>query len=1001
VGSGSAARQSLNAAKLRQRRSKGESEGSDSRMAAIRKKCRSLCDNWRWNVLTTVLTIYALFGDDFRLAATPKSRDVLFNFFTIIVILVFSAEIVISSLGQAEYFLGFFFVLDFCSTVTLFFDITWIGDAIFCSEGDSSGALRTSRAGRAGARASRTVRIIRLMRLVKLYKTYKTAVEQKNQQLRRNSRTGRTSQVFLQKEGAVLPGEGDDVDLLSSEDHEEGLLEEGDAAYLQTTAENGEPKAETRVGKKLSDMTTRRVIVLVLVMLFMMPMFTTSFYGTQEFKYSANLGADLVYERWRTWCMNEVSAANSAVLPWCLQGLATPADELEATRKGHRARFEKALLHFIYHHHQGDFSLQLYWIGINSTSLVEQSTHTGSHDAKATEAKTYLSQMGRLNQLTYLGSEKQYLGTQQYLGIVDSTSAWDDWFIDPGFDMISLTALAPSIRDALTQPWRENCRSGNFVGVKVQTSEVEYEEECSINDELRCSEVDWYFPLSRTEEEDLHMSFVFAFDMRATTRLEASLSMLQTIFICISVALGALTFSKDANELLLNPIERMIAKMETIKDNPLAAMRLGDLEHRREEIEAAQREQELSQMSRCWKLIYKYKFSKKVKEPMETVMLEKTIIKLGGLLALGFGEAGAEIIGQNMGGGASAGVQAMASGQKVGAIIGFCSIRHFTDATEVLKEKVMLFVNQVAEIVHGCVDDYHGAPNKNIGDSFLLIWRLAGTTQERQAKLADMAMMSFIKIIAEINKSRVIAVYRSHPGLLQRLPNYRVQMGFGLHCGWTIEGAIGSEFKIDVSYLSPNVNVASRLEAATIHYGTWILISHFMIGLCSQEMALLCRLIDHVTVKGSKHSVRLYTIDLDCTRLEVQWKAPERVIKNRFKIRQLREVRKNEKWNDDYNVWEVFETDEDIISMRALYTTEFFQRFSMAYRNYEAGEWMAARDMLFTCHYSPKSDVGRFMVTNEAEWPEDGPTVTLLNFMRQFDYSPPLLWPGYHDIPDR
>lgn len=33
---------------------------------------------------------------------------------------------------------------------------------------------------------------------------------------------------------------------------------------------------------------------------------------------------------------------------------------------------------------------------------------------------------------------------------------------------------------------------------------------------------------------------------------------------------------------------------------------------------------------------------------METVMLEKTIIKLGGLLALGFGEAGAEVIGQNM-----------------------------------------------------------------------------------------------------------------------------------------------------------------------------------------------------------------------------------------------------------------------------------------------------------------------------------------------------------------
>jgi len=33
--------------------------------------------------------------------------------------------------------------------------------------------------------------------------------------------------------------------------------------------------------------------------------------------------------------------------------------------------------------------------------------------------------------------------------------------------------------------------------------------------------------------------------------------------------------------------------------------------------------------------------------------------------------------------------------------------------------------------------------------------------------------------------------------------------------GWGIEGAIGSHFKIDASYLSPEVNMASRLEGAT------------------------------------------------------------------------------------------------------------------------------------------------------------------------------------------
>ena len=50
-------------------------------------------------------------------------------------------------------------------------------------------------------------------------------------------------------------------------------------------------------------------------------------------------------------------------------------------------------------------------------------------------------------------------------------------------------------------------------------------------------------------------------------------------------------------------------------------------------------------------------------------------------------------------------------------------------------------------------------------------------------------------------------------------------MGFGLHIGWAVEGAIGSSFKIDASYLSPNVNMASRLEAATKQFGVYILFS--------------------------------------------------------------------------------------------------------------------------------------------------------------------------------
>lgn len=96
-------------------------------------------------------------------------------------------------------------------------------------------------------------------------------------------------------------------------------------------------------------------------------------------------------------------------------------------------------------------------------------------------------------------------------------------------------------------------------------------------------------------------------------------------------------------------------------------------------------------------------------------------MKIGALLALGFGEAGSQIIATNM---AKRGdVDPLIPGQKMIGIFGFCDIRNFTDATEVLQEGVMLFVNQIAEIVHGTVDSMLGSANKNIGDAFLLVWK--------------------------------------------------------------------------------------------------------------------------------------------------------------------------------------------------------------------------------------------------------------------------------------
>ena len=229
-------------------------------------------------------------------------------------------------------------------------------------------------------------------------------------------------------------------------------------------------------------------------------------------------------------------------------------------------------------------------------------------------------------------------------------------------------------------------------------------------------------------------------------------------------------------------------------------------------------------------------------------------------------------------------VDPLLPGQKCIAIFGFCDIRKFTDATEILQEGVMLFVNEIGEIVHGVVDRYQGAANKNIGDAFLLVWKFDDDSINEDAEtgdvtlipsnkvsqLCDMSMISFLKIIANTKRSRKMRKYANHSGLNKRMPNYEVKMGFGLHQGWAIEGALGSFFKIDASYLSPNVNVSSKLEEETKTYETPVLISGPLYDFLTPQAKRECRQIDNIVFKGKVEPMRLYTCDVDPSGLPLE-----------------------------------------------------------------------------------------------------------------------------------
>lgn len=117
----------------------------------------------------------------------------------------------------------------------------------------------------------------------------------------------------------------------------------------------------------------------------------------------------------------------------------------------------------------------------------------------------------------------------------------------------------------------------------------------------------------------------------------------------------------------------------------------------------------------------------------------------------------------------------MLPGIKQVNIFGFCDIRNFTDATEVLEEGVMLFVNEIGGIVHRIVDQYSGAANKNVGDAFLLVWKIDEEDQQtnklgeieaiknqKVTSLADMSVISFLLLVSGLKKSRKLIKYNTH-----------------------------------------------------------------------------------------------------------------------------------------------------------------------------------------------------------------------------------------------
>lgn len=829
-------------------------------------KIKCILDHWMFSFFMTSLTIYALFGDDIRLSATTKSADSIFYSLTIGCFVLFSIEIILASISIEDYWLGFFFWLDIVSTISLIPDVGWIWDSVVGTS-DSIGnsatqatqIARAGRASRAGTRAGRIIRIIRVIRLIRIVKLYKISqngskinnTEPNNTLLVRGVQNFRGQQIndeaHIQSRRVLDNDHGESYSYSQSFSSFSDMANNDDNSpskgfdLLEDVSREYKLPEESKIGKKFSELTTRRVIILVLCMLFILPLFYTTLYLDDSLSYQFGL---------------EV-----------ISSLISSED------------FDIAWQSYIDEHKDLD------------TSLI-------------------------------------------YLEVV-GLKKWSEG-PDPN-----------DLRDA----------------------------------EMRL------YTIKNTTDDYLYSSLAI-FDYRSRVKLDAWLNISRTVFVCIVLAFSSVSLTKDAQELVIEPIENMIERLKRIAENPLKA--------------AQEEEKKKISLELAKEAKHEVKMKKNEKDSLETVILEETVRKIGALLALGFGEAGSEIIAMNMqrvGGD----VDPLISGKKTYCIFGFCDIRSFTEATEVLQQNIMIFVNEIAYIVHKTVDYYSGFANKNIGDTFLIVWKFSEKLITRNEitkevelvkdhitrQISDMAVISFIKIIIEIHTNKKILKYRDHIELSTKIPGFSVKMGFGLHQGWAIEGAIGSEFKIDASYLSPNVNMASRLEAATRQFGVQILISEAMHDICTKHTQSQFRKVDRVTVKGSKIPTDLYTCDLEMSVLEAYEEEEDldsvdtARVANRIARDKLMESINTGK----FVVSSIFDSDKHISLARNKVPRGFYKAYAGALKDYIEGRWTEAR-------------VG-FITAEGLRGAPDGPCATLIQFIDENERKVPDNWPGYRELHDK
>ena len=150
-------------------------------------------------------------------------------------------------------------------------------------------------------------------------------------------------------------------------------------------------------------------------------------------------------------------------------------------------------------------------------------------------------------------------------------------------------------------------------------------------------------------------------------------------------------------------------------------------------------------------------------------------------------------------------------------------------------------------------------------------------------------------------------------------------------------------------------------------------------------MKEVCRYVDCVTVKGSTEPIDLYTIDIN-SNITPQKKEKIKIIKSseeKLKIIKEKKVMLEGLIEEYGSISPIILEKQSYLELLDEKSEEFYNSWENAMNNYKKGKWKEAKRYFEECL---KEDL------------KDGPTNTLYNYIKAFNFKSPNNWKGEREL---